>query len=186
MVALDGFKGRLALLVSLLLWISASVVLANPIGLPTTDAENDLEKRIKPKFPSLDDIKGKFTAPPKDTAFFFTGLNRQGVKEAKEYAEKHGLHHVGQSYPDRFTNPGEYDGSAKERREFQENFSRVFAEGTTGVAYLLIDNNKEPKDDSIFKTVEFPALRDGGKVPKIVRFNDKVGDPKGSDKQFWP
>ena len=30
-----------------------------------------------------------------------------------------------------------------------------------GIAYLLIDDDKEPADTSIFMSVEFPAMKDG-------------------------
>ena len=177
-----GPKRRLALLFSFLLWISASIVLATPIGL----ASPNLEKR-KPSFPSLDDCKKKFTAPAKDTAMYFTGLKtRTDINGAKKYATDHGLVHVGLSYPDGFTNPNQYDGTDDERRKFQENFSRLYAQGTEGIAYLLIDDDKQPADDSIFQTVEFPEMRDGAKVSKILRFPKSNNDPKNSDNEYWP
>ena len=178
-----GPKRQLALLFSLLLWISASIVLANPIGLAPASG---LEKR-KDAFPSLDLIKSKFTAPDKDKAMYFTGLKtRKDINAAKKYATDHGLTHVGLSYPTSFTDPGQYDGSDDDRRKFQENFSRVYAEGTTGIAYLLIDDGKQPADDSIFQTVEFPAMRDGAKVTKILRFSKDESNPENSEKQYWP
>lgn len=184
MVAIQSFgsKRGLALLLTLLLWISASVVLATPVGLASTG----LEKR-KPPFPSLQDCKDKFTAPAKNKAMYFTGLKaRKDINAAKKYAEDHDLVHVSQSYPTSFTNPGEYDGTDEERRTFQKNFSKLYAEGTEGVAYLLIDDSKSPADDSIFNTVEFPAMRDGAKVSKILRFPITSTDPKNSEKEFWP
>ncbi|KAL9046077.1 MAG: hypothetical protein Q9214_000995 [Letrouitia sp. 1 TL-2023] len=177
-----GPKRRLALLFSFLLWLSASIVLATPIGL----ASPDLEKR-KPSFPSLDDCKKKFTAPAKDKAMYFTGLKtRTDINAAKKYATDHDMVHVGLSYPDGFTNVNQYEGTDDERRAFQENFSKLYAEGTEGIAYLLIDDDKEPADDSIFKTVEFPAMRDGAKVTKILRFSKDEDDPKNSDNEYWP
>lgn len=177
-----GSKRGLALLLSLLLWLSASVVLATPIGL----ASADLEKR-KPAFPSLQDCKDKFTAPPEGKAMYFTGLKtRKEINKAKEYAGKHDMVHVGQSYPTSFTNAGEYEGTDEERRTFQENFSKLYAEATKGDAYLLIDDSESPAEDSIFQTIEFPAMRDGAKVFKILRFPITSSDPKKSDNQYWP
>lgn len=184
MVAIQSFgsKRGLALLVSLLLWISASVVLATPIRL----ASADLEKR-KPALPSLQDCKDKFTAPPKNEAMYFTGLKtRKEINKAKEYAEKHNMVHVGLSYPTSFTNVAEYQGTDEERRTFQENFSKLYAEATKGVAYLLIDVSKSPAEDSIFQTVEIPAMRDGAKVDKILRFPITSTDPRESKNQYWP
>ncbi|KAG6985273.1 hypothetical protein G7Y79_00146g102160 [Physcia stellaris] len=148
-----------------LLLLLSSIVQASPVPTP-----NDLARR-KPSFPSLDDCKAKFTAPPKDKSLYFTGLKaRKDVNKAKKYAEDHGLVHVSQSYPAQFTDPGQYDGTDAERRAFQENFSRLYAEGTTGDAYLMLDDGKSPAADSIFQTVEFPAMRDGAKVAKILQF----------------
>ncbi len=177
-----GSKRGLALLLSFFLWLSASVVLATPIGL----ASPDLEKR-KPPYPSVQDCKDKFTAPPKDKAMYFTGLKtRKDINSAKKYAVDHDLVHVGLSFPETFTNPGNYEGTDEERRTFQENFSRLYAEATEGIAYLLIDDDKSPAGDSIFETVEFAAMRDGGKVSKILRFSSDEKNPANSDQQYWP
>lgn len=184
MVATQSFRSKrgLALLLSLLLWLSASVVLATPVGL----AFFDLEKRKEP-FPSIQDCKAKFKAPPKDKAMYFTGLKgKKDIKNAIEYAENNDMVHVRQSYPKFFIDIAQYEGTDEERRTFQENFSKLYAEATEGVAYLMIDDSKSPADDSIFKTVAFPAMRDGAKVSKILRFPITATDPKKSNKEFWP
>ena len=177
-----GCERGFALLLSLLLWLSVSVVVASPVGF----ASGDLERR-KPPFPSLQDCKDKFTAPPKDKAMYFTGLKtRKEINAAKSYAVRYDLVHVGLSYPTSFTDPGQYDGTDDERTTFQKAFSQVYAEGTTGIAYLLIDNDKEPADTSIFLSVEFPAMRDGAQVDKIIRFPKTSTNPTGSTNEFWP
>ena len=51
---------------------------------------------------------------------------------------------------------------------------------------MLIDGGKQPADDSIFKTVELPEMRDGGNVIKILRFFKGESDPKNSDNEHWP
>ena len=101
---------------------------------------------------------------------------------------KKGLVHVGLSYPTRWTNPGQYTGTQDEQRKWQENFSRLYAEGTSGDAYLMMDSNKSPVSDSIFGTVEFPAMRDGGKVSKILQYNftNPPETPQDTTKRFWP
>lgn len=179
---LGCFKS-LALLLPLFLFLLSSIVQASPLTAP-----NNLARR-KPPFPSLDDCKAKFTAPPKDKSLYFTGLKtRKDVNKAKKYAEDHGLVHVSQSYPKQFTDPGQYDGTDEEKRTFQENFSRLYAEGTTGDAYLMLDDDKNPAGDSIFQTVEFPAMRDGAKVDKILQFpfTNPPDDLKTVTKRFWP
>lgn len=179
-----GSKKGFAILLSLLFWLTTSVVLASPVGSP--HSAGALQRR-KPAFPSIQDCRDKFSAPAKDKAFYFTGLKtRKAINAAKKYANDHGLVHVAQSYPTSFTDPGQYDGSDEERRNFQKAFSQVYAEGTTGIAYLLIDDDKQPAEDSIFQTVEFPAMRDGAKVTKILRFPMSSDDPTNSDNEFWP
>lgn len=174
-----GTKGLLILL-SLLFWLSAS---ASPISAPET-----LEKR-KPGFPSLQDCKDKFTAPAKDKAMYFTGLTaRADVNKAKKYAEDHSLVHVGLSYPTGWTNPGNYDGTDKEKRAWQENFSKLYADATKGIAYLMLDDDKTVGSNSIFGTVEFPAMKDGAQVDKILQFpfTKPPSDPTKVTKEFWP
>jgi hypothetical protein len=178
-----GSIKSLVFFLPLLLWLFASVVNAAPLGEPA-----ELAKR-KPAFPSLDDCKAKFTAPPKDKSLYFTGLKtRKDINTAKKYATDHGLVHVGLSYPTGFTDPGNYDGTDADKRTFQENFSKLYAEGTTGDAYLMLDDGKTPASDSIFLTVEFPAMRDSAKTTKILQFpfTNPPDDPTKVTKRFWP
>lgn len=42
-----------------------------------------------------------------------------------------------------------------------------------------------PGDESIFKNIELPALKAGGKVTKIIRFPPSSDDPTKSDNEFW-
>lgn len=114
-------KRGLATLLFLLLWLSSSVVLASPLG----PAPAALQKR-KPSFPSIDDCRAKFTAPPADKAMYFTSLKKyKDVQAAKKYANDHGLVHVSNSYPAQFTDAGQYDGTSEEKKAFQEAFSQV-------------------------------------------------------------
>lgn len=177
-----GSKRGFAMLLSLLFWLAASVVVASPVGL------GDLEKREpKPAFPSLQDCRDNFTAPAQDKAMYFTGLKkRKDINAAKKYAVDHGLVHVSLSYPTSFTDVGQYEGSNEDQRNFQKAFSQVYAEGTTGIAYLMIDDDKEPAADSIFNTVEFEAMKNGAKVSKILRFPKTADDPTKSTNEFWP
>ncbi|KAM0805126.1 hypothetical protein BDR22DRAFT_969348 [Usnea florida] len=177
-----GSKRGLAILLSLLFWLSASIVLASPVGF----GSGELEKR-KPSYPTLQECQNKFTAPAQDKAMYFTGLKtRRDINAAKKYATDHGLVHVGLSYPTSFTDPGQYDGTEEEKKAFQKAFSLVYAQGTSGIAYLLIDDDKSPADDSSFQSVEFPAMRDGAKVSKILRFPKTASDPTKSTNEYWP
>jgi hypothetical protein len=119
---------------------------------------------------------------------YFTGLRtRKDINTAKRYAEEHGLTHVSKVYPVGFTDLGGYSGTDEEKRQFQKDFSKVYAEKTSGTAYLMIDDDKEPASDSIFYTVEFKAMKDGGQVDKILRFpfTNPPADPKSATKVYW-
>ena len=96
----------------------------------------------------------------------------------------HGLVHVGLSYPDGFTNPAQYDGTEAERRTLQERFSRLYAQANTGIANLLIVDDKEPASDSILLTVELPPMRDGAQVTKILRFPITSTEQIGSNNEY--
>ena len=177
--ALLGSGQGLLVLLPLLFWLFTSVVQASAIPPPTF---------IKPKLPSLEDCRGKITAPGKDTLMYFTGLKtRKDINTAKKYAEDHGMTHVSKVYPDGFTDPNRYEGTDEEKRQFQKDFSQVYAEKTTGTAYLMLDDDKEPASDSIFYTVEFKAMKDGGHVDKILRFpfTSPPDKPKDSTKKYW-
>ena len=52
----------------------------------------------------------------------------------------------------------------------------------------MLDDGKSPAADSIFQTVEFPAMRDGAKVAKILQFpfSNPPDDPTTVTKRFWP
>ena len=144
---------------------------------------------IKPSFPSLEDCRAKFKPPANDKAMYFTGLiNRKDINKAKDYAEHHGLVHVGNSYPTGFTNPGNYQGTEDERKTFQKNFSQLYADATTGIAYLMLDYDKTPTANSVFNSVEFPAMKNSAKVDKILQipFTNPPPDPTKTNKQFWP
>ncbi|KAL8823309.1 MAG: hypothetical protein Q9191_005974 [Dirinaria sp. TL-2023a] len=178
---LGCFKS-LALLIPLFLILLSSIVQASPVIPPNNLAHH------KPGFPSLDNGKAKFKAPPKDKSLYFTGLKkRSDVNKAKKYAEDHGLVHVSQSYPPHFTDPGQYEGTDAEKRTFQENFSRLYAQHTTGDGYLMLDTHKNPAAGSIFQTVEFPAMKNGGKVDKILQFpfTNPPDNPTTVTKKFW-
>lgn len=184
MVAARAFSCEqgFAVTLSLLLWLSVSVILASPVGF----ASSELETR-KPPVPSLEDCKNQFTAPPTDKAMYFTGLKTDTeINAAKSYAMEYGLVHVSLSYPTSFTDRRQYHGTDDEKKAFQKAFSQVYAEGTTGIAYLLIDDDKQPTDTSIFLSVEFPAMKDGAQVTKIIRFPKTSTNPTGSTNEFWP
>lgn len=144
----------------------------------------------KDSFPSFEDCRNKLISPGKDKAMYFTGLSSfKDVKKAKQYAISHGLTHVTASYPNKFTDKGQYEGDEAQFRQFQKDFSRAYAQKTEGVAYLMLDDGKEPAEESIFYSVEFEAMKKGGHVDKIIRFSftdrDNVAEPTKETKIYW-
>lgn len=183
-----AFRFRLSP-VGLLVILSSILLLASSVLAAPSPSPAKLVAR-KDKYPSKEDCEShlKKDEPAKDTSIFFTGLAKKAMNEVKTYAVDHGLTHVTNVYtPKQFTNVGEYEGTDEERRAFQEAFSAVYAEHTSGKAYLMMDLEKKPKKDSIFYSVEFPALRDGGDVSEIIwlDINNKPDDPTKETKTWW-
>lgn len=118
---------------------------------------------------------------------FYTGLrSNQEINIAKGYADGHGLSHVSKAYPKGFTNLLDYQDSPKNLAQFQRDYMHVFAEKTTGTAYLITYEGSEPRSDSIFSVVELPLLQQSAQVDKIVRlsFVTPPDDPTTGE-TFW-
>ncbi|KAL8864785.1 MAG: hypothetical protein Q9174_007222 [Haloplaca sp. 1 TL-2023] len=141
-------------------------------------------------FPSLQECRDKINPPGKDQAMYFTGLaSYKDVKKAKKYAIDHGLTHVTDRYGTGFADRGQYDGTDEQYRQFQKDFSRAYAEKTAGIAYLMLDDNKNADPQSIFYSVELEAMKNGGHVDKILQFDynngNGIGDPTKATKIYW-
>lgn len=177
-------------LVCLLVCVSASLALALPQDgqpFPEYDAAWTLAHTFG-KAPSIGDCRGAITAPPKDSSMFFTGLrSNTDINVAKDYAEDHGLAHVSLAYPAHFTQLDAYDDSPDALEQFQKDYMQVFAEKSSGTAYLMMQDGSEPRSDSIFKTVELPAVENGAQVGKILRlsFASPPDDPTVSNMTYW-
>lgn len=186
-------RAVLVTLVSLLLWFPTSNARAFPQdqapypedggfydGKPVDSFDWDI--------PSIDECRKQIKTPPKDKSFFFTELrSRTDINIAKSYALQHGLTSSSASYPRGFTNLNLYKGTPDQKRAFQLNFMQVFAEKTTGTAYLMLDDGIEPRPQSLFTTVEFAAMKAGGQVDRILRFpfNYPPDDPVAAATTFW-
>jgi len=55
--------------------------------------------------------------------------------------------------------------------KFGEQVSHIVAESTSGKVHVLLSKTEEPRKDSIWSTIERPALEKNPKVSQIVRLN---------------
>lgn len=136
----------------------------------------------------MNDCRNLITAPPRDSSMFFTGLRSNSeINIAKGYAESHGLAHVSRAYPTGFTNLLAYEDSPDALAQFQRNYMQVFAEKSSGTAFLMLLDDTTPAADSIFSTIELPALEHAAQVDKIFRlsFANPPEDPTTSKETIW-
>ena len=183
-------RSLVLLLLSLLFLVFATLGLALPQdGQPFPEYDTVWpHKEHLGKVPNLDDCRKSITAPPRDSSLFFTGLRSNSeINIAKGYAEAHGLTHVSRAYPVGFTNLLAYEDSPEALAQFQRDYMQVFAEESSGRAFLMIPDGSEPRTDSIFSTVELPAVIHANQVDVIVRlsFGSPPDDPNTSQLAYW-
>ena len=146
---------------------------------------------VKEPFPSMEDCRRKFKVPAAatdDTYLYFSGFRtKKEMNAVKKYAVDHGLVHVGQFYPNDWTSQNRYEGTDAQRYQWQKDFSQVYAESTKGSkAYLITKNNNEPNEDSIFKSIEFLAMRDRTQVAEIIWLDANLKEnPTDVTKTWW-
>lgn len=186
--------GKLGALLGLLLL--ASPIAAVPTGLtardgtlhPLADTTTPVTSAAKDPLPkSKADLKTKFfkAAPKKDKSCFFTGMDidtahnpAQNTQEAKKQCKAVKLTTLDQIWTkNNIVNPGEWQRpfTNDEFNQVLGWISEVFAEETSGVAYLLIPHGSEARKQSIFYSIEYKAMKDGGKVDKIKRVDFAYG-----------
>jgi hypothetical protein len=159
----------------------ASFALAAPTAVETTEW-SDLVARKNPAPPKLADIPNSLAAgqPAANKCLFFTGQDAAGTAAIKAWGATAGLATVGSVWKtgNTFTDKTKYDATKAVFRQFQQDFSRVYAQHTSGTAYLLITPGAKPRSDSIFYSIELEEMIKGGKVDKIIRL-DMTADHKG-------
>lgn len=188
----NAFGRKLIVLISFLYFLSAVLALALPQdGQPFVEYDTELEAKHHHrthKIPTLGQCRDAVTAPPQDGSLFFTGLRSNAeINVAKGYAESHGLTHVSKAYPDGFTNLYRYKAKPERLVQFQKDYMQAFAEESSGTAYVMMFDNTEPSPDSIFSTIELPALQNSAQVDKIVRLSyfTPPDDPSTSTDVIW-
>lgn len=125
------------------------------------------------------------SGPPKDKSCFFTGMDvnngkkpKQNTNEAKKQCKDVGLTTLDQIWnKNNIVQRGEWNKPTNDQyNDLIVWISEIFAEKTSGHAYLLIDKDTKPKDNSIFYSNEFKAMKDGDKVDKIMQVDFKYGE----------
>jgi hypothetical protein len=111
--------------------------------------------------------------PAPNRSIFFTGQDGTGTHNIKAWAAKVGFTSIGVVWTtgNDFLNGYNYEGTPEMIKEFCINFSRVYANRTSGTAYLIITPGVQPKSTSIFYTTELEILMNSGRVDKIIRLD---------------
>ncbi|KAH8731404.1 hypothetical protein GQ44DRAFT_822333 [Phaeosphaeriaceae sp. PMI808] len=140
-------------------------------------------------------------APKKDKSCFFTGMDIPDPKDAakktaesKKQCKAAKLTTLEQIWnKNNILNQGEWKKPIS--KDAWSNFLvwvfEVFAEETTGVAFLLLTGGVKPRKESIFYANEFKAMKSSGKVDKImnVKFvsvtNPTLPDPSKDENVWW-
>lgn len=186
----------------LLLSSPSSTALAAPTPVEGIEGLSLIDRAEKPDLPkSKDDLKNDYFkgAPKKDKSCFFTAMDvsnehkpAQNVAKAKQWCKDSKLTNLEQIWEkNNILNQGEWKKpiAANDWNNFIVWVSEVFAEESSGAAFLLIPENDKPRKQSIFYSKEFPQLKD--KVDKImnVKFDyDKkpdLPDIKKDDHVWW-
>lgn len=157
---------------------------------------------VKPDLPKTKaDLRKLYfkKAPKKDTSCFFTGMDVKGIgkdpKENTAIAKKHCRAAKLTTLEDIWSNKnllnqGEWKKpiTAKAWSDFLVWVSEVFAEESSGTAYLLIADNTEPRKGSIFFANEYKAMKSAtSKVDKItrVKFENATPAPAKATTVWW-
>ena len=163
-------------------------------------AYGEAESR-KPRCPSLEECRAalKPGRPPKDSVMFYTNrptnknvLDLWGTRIADYMNDNHltGLISGLDWYDVNFVMT-RYEGSELEKSQFFINVNRAYAEVTKGRVYLLMPYGTAPRGNSYFWHVEWPIIRDGGKVTEIVWMDldqllkGETPPPKELDTLWW-
>ena len=127
-------------------------------------------------YPSYQDCLNSIGDVARDKSTFYSGLgyypNDQGYIYLKNFIEAQGLLEVDNVYPNDFckSDPN-LNGGYGAYISFAYSFSGIFAQKSSGTAYLLTPSQCDPSPNSIWNVVEFGNLTtsDGAQVTKIIR-----------------
>ncbi|KAH7410379.1 hypothetical protein DE146DRAFT_775905 [Phaeosphaeria sp. MPI-PUGE-AT-0046c] len=194
----------------------AAFVLLQLLVLPTSAVPTSLSTRQEELHPETDldlvidaveealptskaDLEARFfkAAPAKDKSCFFTGMDvgeknpRQNTIEAKKQCKILRLTTLeGIWKKNQMLNQGQWKKPIvpQDWSNFLGWVSEIFADKTSGTAYLLIPGDIAPRGASIFYSIEFQAMKRSEQTDSIQKINfvygntPKLPDPS-SDKE---
>lgn len=128
-------------------------------------------------YPSYEDCVNSIQDVAKDKSAFYSGLgyypNGQGYQYLKDFVQDKGLLEVDSVYPEDFcTSDPNLNGGYGAYISFAYSFSGLFAQKSSGTAYLLTPSHCDPSPNSIWHTVERGNLTSSdndAQVTKIIR-----------------
>ena len=142
----------------------------------TVRGSTTLFERNTYPYPSYQDCLNSIGDVARDESTFYSGLgyypNGQGYIYLKNFIAARGLLEVDSVYPDDFcTSDPNLNGGYGAYISFAYSFSGVFAQRSSGTAYLLTPSQCDPSPNSIWNKVELGNLTtsDGAQVTKIIR-----------------
>ena len=177
---------------SIVSFVSCGLLAANTIAEPVQRyAGNRGEGNLDPRFPSIrgsprllerstypyptyQDCLDSIEAVPADKSTFYSGLgyypNGAGYTYLRDFIAARGLLEVDSVYPPDFcTSDPSLNGGYGAYISFAYSFSGVFAQRSSGTAYLLTPSQCDPSPMSIWYTVELGNLTSDPAVTQIIR-----------------
>ncbi len=143
---------------------------------PRSSGFTPLLKRNTYPYPSYQDCLNSVQDVAKDKSTFYSGLgyypNDQGYTYLQNFIAAQDLLKVDSVYPDKFcTSDPNLNGGYDTYINFAYSFSGVFAQKSSGTAYVLTPSQCDPSPNSIWNKVELGNLTssNGAQVTKIIR-----------------
>ena len=129
-------------------------------------------------YPSHEDCLKNIGTVAKDKSTFYSGLGyypkEKGYVYLDDFIKARDLLKVDSVYPpDYCTSDPELKGGKAAYRSFADSFSGIFAEKSSGTAYLLTPSQCDPSPKSIWKEVEYKKLIAAG-VKEIIRVDPEA------------
>ena len=157
---LDVQLSLCALLLLLTILYRTRSVNANPVQVTAISRRDDSDSG---RYPDDDEIREQLDLEEDRSVFFLSC-----TQEALNFAEKYNRTTYREALSPFFTKLR--SGDADQYKDFLIRASRIFAESSSGTAYVLLPADEKTKDCSIWSSIQFPALIEkGSKVDRIMQ-----------------